>query len=566
MDLKKRGIPRMRWLAVLLSGAALLLTTAAASAQPARDAAATLKPQPAASVIRPQMSCTALGGHDFTAVADAASRISSAADTSLNGTTYCAVKGYISPQTSFELLLPESTWHGDYVQEGCGGYCGAVNISAQPLVSTGCPQVAGNEFVLATDDQGHESPSGTDGTWAASDLALRIVFGYTSEHSLANLAKAAIRAYYGTGPADSYFDGCSDGGHEALDLAQRYPDDFNGIIAGAPANNWAPLLGLFESWLAVANTDSQGHQILTLAKLPALHAAVMKACADAHGVIQDPRNCTFNPASIMCPSGTDKPTCLTPAQVSVVREEYRGPVDPAGRNLYDGGEPYGSELAWNWFINPDTDNNPADTVAGQFGLNYLKYMASVPNPLSSFMLSDLKFSDAEYGELEQFGGVYNATDPDLSAFRAHGGKLIIYHGWADQAIPPFSTIDYYAAVEKAMGGLASTQSFSRLYMVPGGYHCLGGGDPAVTADFLTPLINWVEKGQAPGALTFPVTAQMTGSKITSLTVPPFDAATPAPRNNGLNGNYRYIGINSAFSLEQTWCTQRGFTTVCRTQR
>ena len=206
----------------------------------------------------------------------------------------------------------------------------------------------------------------------------------------------------------------------------------------------------------MTNTDSQGHQILTLAKLPALHAAVMKACADADGVIQDPRNCTFNPASIMCPSGTDKPTCLTPAQVTAVREEYRGPTDPAGRNLYDGGEPYGSELAWNWFINPDTDNNPADTVAGQFGLNYLKYMASVPNPPASFTLSDLKFTDAEYSELEQFGGVYNATDPDLSAFRAHGGKLIIYHGWADQAIPPFSTIDYYAAVEKAMGGFASS--------------------------------------------------------------------------------------------------------------
>jgi pimeloyl-ACP methyl ester carboxylesterase len=566
MGLNKRAIPRMRWLAVLLFGATLLLTTAAASAQPARGAAATPKPQPAAGVVLPQISCTALGQHDFTAVPDAASRISSAADATLNSATYCAVKGYIAPQTSFELLLPESTWHGDYVQEGCGGYCGAVNVSAQPAVSTGCPQVAGNEFVLATDDQGHESPSGTDGIWAASDLALRIVFGYTSEHSLANLAKAAIRAYYGTGPAGSYFDGCSDGGHEALDLAQRYPDDFNGIIAGAPANNWAPLLGLFESWLAVTNTDSQGHQVLTLAKLPALHAAVMKACAGADGVIQDPRNCTFNPASIMCPSGTDKPTCLTPAQVTVVREEYRGPADPAGRNLYDGGEPYGSELAWTWFINPDTDNNPANTVAGQFGVNYLKYMASVPNPPASFTLSDLKFTDAEYNELEQFGGVYNATDPDLSAFRAHGGKLIIYHGWADQAIPPFSTIDYYAAVEKTMGGFASTQGFSRLYMVPGGYHCLGGGDPAVTANFLTPLINWVEKGQAPGALTFPVTAQTTGAKITSLTVPPLDAATPAPRNNGLNSNYHYIGINSAFTPEQTWCTQRGFTTVCRTRR
>jgi pimeloyl-ACP methyl ester carboxylesterase len=565
MGSKKRAIPGMWRLAVLLSGATLLLTTAAANAQATRDAAAAPKPHPA-GVILPQISCAALGQHDFTNVPDAASRISSAADTSLNGTTYCAVKGYISPQTSFELLLPESTWHGDYVQEGCGGYCGAVHISAQPLVSTGCPQVAGNEFVLASDDQGHESPSGTDGTWAASDLALRIVFGYTSEHSLANLAKAAIGAFYGRGPSDSYFDGCSDGGHEALDLAQRYPDDFNGIIAGAPANNWAPLLGLFESWLAVTNTNSQGHQILTQAKLPALHAAVMKACADANGVIQDPRNCTFYPASIMCPPGTDEPTCLTPAQVSVVREEYRGPTDPAARNLYDGGEPYGSELAWGWFINPDTDNNPADTVAGQFGLNYLKYMASVPNPPASFTLSDLKFTDEEYRRLEQFGGVYNATDPDLSAFRAHGGKLIIYHGWADQAIPPFSTIDYYAAVERAMGGFASAQSFSRLYMVPGGYHCLGGGDPAVTADFLTPLINWVEKGQAPGALTFPVIAQTTGPKITSLTVPPFDAAAPAPRNNGLNSNYRYIGIKSAFSPEQTWCTQRGFTTVCRIRR
>ncbi|MGH3297314.1 MAG: tannase/feruloyl esterase family alpha/beta hydrolase, partial [Trebonia sp.] len=240
MGSKKRAIPRARWLAALLFVAALLLlTTAAANAQPTRQAAATPEQHSAASAILPQVSCAAMESHDFTQVPDAASRISSAADTSLNGTTYCEVKGYISPQTSFELLLPESTWHGDYLQEGCGGYCGAVNISAQPAVSTGCPQVTGNEFALATDDQGHESPSGTDGTWAASDLALRIVFGYTSEHSLANLAKAAIRAYYGTGPADSYFDGCSDGGHEALDLAQRYPDDFNGIIAGAPANNWA---------------------------------------------------------------------------------------------------------------------------------------------------------------------------------------------------------------------------------------------------------------------------------------------------------------------------------------
>ncbi len=203
MDSKKRAIPRGRCLAVLLSGAALLLTTGVASAQPPQHTGVTLKPHSSVDAILPQMSCATLRTHDFTAVPDAASRISSTADASLNGTTYCAVKGYIAPQTSFELLLPETTWHGDYAQEGCGGYCGAVHISTQPAVSTGCPQVAGNELVLATDDQGHESPSGTDGTWAADDLTLRVVFGYTSEHSLANLAKAAIRVYYGTGPAES---------------------------------------------------------------------------------------------------------------------------------------------------------------------------------------------------------------------------------------------------------------------------------------------------------------------------------------------------------------------------
>jgi Tannase and feruloyl esterase len=171
----------------------------------------------------------------------------------------------------------------------------------------------------------------------------------------------------------------------------------------------------------------------------------MAACADRYGVIRDPRACTFDPASIECPSGTDNASCLTAAQVGVVRRFYRGPTDTQGRNLFDGGEPYGSELAWVvWAVMPAGDPNaPADTIAAQLGLNYLKYAAFWHNPPDAYGLGDVRFTVEMHRRLQELGGIYNANDPDLRAFRAHGGKIIIYHGWADQAIPPFSTVDLW---------------------------------------------------------------------------------------------------------------------------
>jgi len=524
-------------------------------------------------LILPVVSCASLGSVDLSRLDTV---IVSAADVTAGGHAYCDVKGYISPQTRSEVLLPEKTWRGDYLQEGCGGLCGQVNVSLTGSLggyqAPFAPATNG-ELVLATDDQGHESPSNSDGLWGENDPQLRVVFGYSSEHSLAQTAKALIGTFYGRGPAYSYFSGVSDGGHEALDLAQRYPTDFDGIVAGAPANNWAPLLGLFEPWLARVNMDAAGHQILSAEKLPALHAAVMKACADAHGVIRDPRACTFDPASIQCPSGVDTASCLTAAQVQVVRKEYRGPTDPQGRNLYDGGEPYGSELAWKfWLLNPASDQRaPADTYAAVIGLNYLKYLAFWNNPPESYSLRDVQFTDAMDQRLEILGGIYNATDPDLRAFRAHGGKLLIYHGWADQAIPPFSTLDYYAAVGRHMGSYAAAQSFSRLYMIPGLYHCPCGqpvdGDPATVVQFLPQLTAWVENGRAPAAVELPVTAQTTGLPLKTLTVTPFNPLTPAPKNNGLNSNYDYIGKTSAYQPgNELWCTQQGQTLVCSHQR
>ena len=272
----------------------------------------------AAQVTQPVRSCASLAALDLSAVS---AQVESAATATPNGVSFCTVTGSISPQTKFTVMLPDTTWRGSYLQQGCGGFCGHNEVTlTDPGRQT--PQaplapLAAGEYVVAGDDEGHEGPGAL---WAKEDPIQRVVFGYRSEHDLALTAKAIIGAYYGRAPAYSYFDGHSDGGREALTLAQRYPGDFDGIVAGAPANNWAALVGIYEPWLVRANMDAHGRPILDTSKLPALHAAVMRACADAHGVIADPRSCTFDPATLRCPSGVDRADCLTPAQVNVVRQ------------------------------------------------------------------------------------------------------------------------------------------------------------------------------------------------------------------------------------------------------
>ena len=525
----------------------------------------------AEGAIAPVTTCDGLKDVDLSRL-DA--RITSTATATREGHAFCDVKGYISPVTQFEALLPLETWRGNYLQQGCGGLCGHVDVDLKDPSRTSGYQapyapLANGEMVVAADDQGHETPTNGEGLWARHDPQLRLVFGYLSEHQLARTAKAIVRAFYGRDPAYSYFSGVSDGGHEALVLAQRYPEDFNGILAGAPANNWAPLLGLFQPWAAAANRNAEGKQILTVEKLPALHAAVMAACADAHGVIQDPRACAFDPASIRCANSVDGPNCLTDEQVKVVREEYRGPHDAQGHNLFDGGEPYGSELAWSfWLVMPASDANaPGDTYAAALGVNYLNDMAFWTNPAPSFTLGSVPFTAELHHALQEVGGIYGATSPDLEAFRARGGKLIIYHSWADQAIPPFATLDYYKAVATEMGGYDDIQSFSRLYMVPGLYHCPCGqpvdGDPATTVQFMPQLVNWVERGEAPGSIVLPVTAQTTGDHLTELTIAPFNPLKPAPQNKGLNSNYDYIGATSDYDKRtQLWCGWDGPSLAC----
>jgi feruloyl esterase len=529
----------------------------------------------AAAGVAPVAACSSLAALDLSRLETS---VGAAAEVTRAGHSYCSVTGYISPQTRFEVLLPTSTWRGDYLQQGCGGFCGAVGLSlTDPSRTSGyqapfAPLTAG-ELVVAADDQGHEAATNTDTLWARNDPQLRVVFGYSSEHGMAMTSRALIRAYYGRDARHRYFDGVSDGGHEALDLAQRFPGDFDGILAGAPANNWAALAGLFQPWLARVNLGPDDRQVLTAEKLPALHAAVMRACADAHGVVRDPRACTFQPQSIQCPAGTDTPACLTAAQVAVVRAYYRGPTDAAGRNLFDGGMPYGSELAWQvWAIQPAADTAaPGDTIAARLGLNYLRNAAYWHNPPVTLGLRDVRFTAAEHHRLQEVGDIYDATNPDLRPFAARGGKLLVYHGWADQAIPPFESVDYYREVVRWSGGFARSQAFSRLYLVPGLYHCPcgqpGDGDPATVVDLMTPLTRWVRDGVAPGTLDLPVTAQSTGEPLDRLAVAPFDPTRAAPRNDGLNSRYRYVGYAETYRPGAAlWCTQDGPTLRCTRQR
>lgn len=257
----------------------------------------------------------------------------------------------------------------------------------------------------------------------------------------------------------------------------------------------------------------------------------------------------------------DTSSCLTPAQVSVVRQFYLGPNDGHGHYLYPGGEPYGSELAWaGTAIDPSSDSQwPRDTEAYQIGENYLKYAAYWHTPPASLQLSDFRFTLSSYDQLLPLAGIYNATDPGLSAFQ-RAGKLIIWQGWADQEVSPFGTVDYYRAVVQHAEGFTASQSFTRLYMIPGQYHCLDGGSPQVTtADLLGALMDWAEQGTAPGTVSFPL-AQPTAT-MSAISVHPLNPlAQPPGGARGLNTRYHWV---SQFRTgDELWCSTQGMDLAC----
>ncbi len=502
----------------VLAAIALVAGLGTASASTALTAA----PSPGVpTATAPVLSCAQVAQIDLGALPGASTEITSAAPLAASANAQghwaaCDVRGTIAPQIQFELLLPTSTWQGEYLQDGCGGYCGSVNIATQ--AATGCAPLTEGAFAIASDNEGHFGAAVFSASFGA-DPTLRASFGYQSEHQLALAAKAIIARFYGRAARYSYFDGCSQGGHEALTEAQRYPRDFNGVISGSPASITTELNVFYQAWNAQANTAPDGSPILTLADLAPLHQAVVTACdakdATRDGLISDPLACHFDPTSLACAGrvSTASAFCLTPAQLTTVRKLYEGPRDRHGQLLYPGWQLPGSELNWAAWLVPVSPGAP--TIDETIATETLRYMVN-PGIDGDATFQDVSFTPAEFNRLTRSNdGMYDAIDPDLSAFRAAGGKLILWAGWADPAISPVGTVAYYQAVQIAMGGAQATSRFARLFMLPGVAHCAGGEGPS-SFDALSAMTTWVRTGHAPDSL---LTANVDSNGRTTATRP-----------------------------------------------
>ena len=391
---------------------------------------------------------------------------------------FCRVAATIKPSSDsdikMEIWLPVTGWNGNYEANGNGGWTGSI---VPGTLATGVAR----GYATAMTDTGHE---GGSASFALGHPEKLIDFGYRSEHEMAVQGKAIIKAFYGTGPKLSYWNGCSAGGRQAMMEAQRYPADFDGIIAGAPGLNWTGRA--LQSVFIAQATHRDDASFVPSSKFPLIHNAVLEAC-DARdgvkdGVLEDPTSCKFEPKDLEC-RGADGPNCLTSAQVATVRAFYSPVLNPRTKQAYFPGFSLGSEMGWNTM--------GSQQIFG-IGSDLFKYVVfQDPN----WDYKTFNFDADGERTLKAENGILNAMNPDIKDYLSRG-KLIQYHGWADPQIAPESSLNYYKSVLDKMGGAAKVQGSYRLFLVPGMAHC-GGGDGTSTFDMLSALEQWVEKGKAP---------------------------------------------------------------------
>jgi len=391
---------------------------------------------------------------------------------------FCRVAATLTPSSDsdikIEVWLPASGWNGKFQAVGNGGWAGFISYNALALA------VAGGYATVST-DTGH---TGNTGTFAYQHPEKMIDFAYRSEHEMTVAAKAILADFYGRSAELSYWNGCSTGGRQALAEAQRYPADFNGIIAGAPANN---RIHLYAWSISLAQTvHKEDANYIPPSKYAMIHKAALDAC-DAldglkDGLIGDPTRCHFDPKTLECKSG-DAPSCLTAAQVETARRIYSPVNNPrTGQEIYPGLLP-GSEMGWAIHAGPEALSYATD------GFKYVTFK----NPAWDYRTFNLDRDVALAENVDD--GITSVMDPNLKDFMGRGGKLLMYHGWSDPNVSPLNTVHYYQSVLKTMGGAADDSI--RLFMFPGMGHC-GGGDGPNSFDAMSALAQWVEKGQAPG--------------------------------------------------------------------
>jgi hypothetical protein len=412
---------------------------------------------------------------------------------------FCRVMGWIRPTAdsniALEVWLPEN-WNGRFLGVGNGGFAGAVNYG-------GLVGGVHAGYATAATDTGHRA-GGQDASWALGHPEKIIDFGWRAIHETAVNGKALTRAFYGRAPSKSYFNACSNGGRQALMEAQRFPEDYDGIVAGAPANYWTRLvsLGVYKSKALLAQAESY----IPAAKLAAIQELALATCDASDGVkdgvLEEPSRCRPDYGKLLC-AGAENDQCLTKAQLTALDVLHGGLRNGKGERLFPAVSIGGEAQAGGWapWI---TGAQPERSSMFAFGTQFYKNMvySDTTWDYRKFDVDrDLQAAD------EKWAATLNATNADLSKFHARGGKLILYHGWCDAAIPAENTIDYYKSVQQKMGA-ARTREFVRLFMAPGVQHCAGGAGPDVfgqagprgreaAEDVDAAVVAWVEKGVAP---------------------------------------------------------------------
>jgi feruloyl esterase len=411
--------------------------------------------------------------------------------------TFCRVEAMLTPSNDSDIkievwLPPASAWNGKFMGIGNGGWGGRIYYDRM-----GLPLTRG--YAVAATDTGHQGVE-ENASFALGHPEKLIDYGYRAVHEMTVKAKAIIAAYYGEGPKLSYWEGCSCGGKQALTEAQRFPADFDGIIAGAPSNYMTHQLAQI-IWVAQAVHKDEASYIPP-EKYPAIHNAVLAACDALDGVkddlLEDPTRCKFDPIVLEC-KGSDGPACLTAPQVEAARKIYAPATNPRTKQqIYPGFVP-GSELGW---------ARQAGPRPGAIPNTYWQYVIfKDPN----WDYKTLNF-DSDVARADQIdNGTLNATDPNLKAFFARGGKLLHYHGWADPALSPLNSVNYYKSVLDRIGNASKVRDSYRLFMVPGMVHCRNpGSEGPNNFDMISAIERWVEKGKAPDQI---VASHMTKGNV-----------------------------------------------------
>jgi pimeloyl-ACP methyl ester carboxylesterase len=413
---------------------------------------------------------------------------------------HCRVSLMVQPEINVEVNLP-AAWNGRLYMFGNGGWAGEAFDTPGRVASRAKGLKAG--FVTAATDTGHSAALERGASFALNRQKL-LDFGFRSLHVTVEMAKMLAHTYYGAAPAKSYYEGCSQGGRQALTLAQRFPADFDGIIAGAPALYQTGTHLARAYWMQGLNANP-----FPASKLGLLAAKVYEQC-DARdglkdGLIDDPRRCDFKPARDLpkCAAGSDQPDCFTSGQMVALERIYSDIVSNGTR--FFPGWPVGPEIAGpngqSGWIGQEILAPNGNSAWTSYGFNFQRYMVPWVKSGSGEIDAARAFSqfdiDKDPPRLEELRQILDARDPDLSAFRKHGGKLLMYFGWADPQLNPKMGVEYYEQVVNTMG--PSTGEFFRLFMIPGMFHC-GGGVGTSQFDMTTPLLKWVEKDTPPARI------------------------------------------------------------------